>query len=197
MSAQRNTRSIIAVAASAVIVALTLSLSAVASLAATTGNNCAATPPLRGQTAEPTVYCFVTFGEAIMFATNGKVHLSSALAAREVAPSELEGATAATASPDTSYVLSIDYKDANFGGSSFTWYGASPCGSYTAASMPAGWNDSISSVATYSGCAVTLYYNGNFGAPTYPIHVNASVASLGTFNDKTSSEKWCSSYPCS
>jgi len=93
-------------------------------------------------------------------------------------------------------VLSIDYKDANFGGSTFTWYQTSTCGSFQTGSMPSGWNDMISSVAAYSGCATTLFYNINFGQPTYLITVNGNAASLGSMNDKTSSQKWCHTYPC-
>jgi hypothetical protein len=63
--------------------------------------------------------------------------------------------------------------------------------------MPSGWNDVVSSVIAYSGCATTLYHDANFGGAVYRIGVNAAVASLGSFNDQTSSQKWCPIYPCS
>jgi hypothetical protein len=122
--------------------------------------------------------------------------LSDAATSRLVSESELAGATAATAAPDTNYVLSIDYKSADFGGSTFTWYQTTTCGSFQQGSMPSGWNDVISSVAAYSGCATTLFHDSNFGQPTYLITVNGNAAHLGDMNDQTSSQKWCHIYPC-
>ncbi|HEX9623954.1 MAG TPA: peptidase inhibitor family I36 protein, partial [Streptosporangiaceae bacterium] len=93
--------------------------------------------------------------------------------------------------PATVYVLSIDWVNTNFTGGSLTWTQSSKCGSFQASSMPSGWNDVVSSVATDSGCANTLYQNTNFGGSKYSISRNSSAASLGSFNDLTSSEKWC------
>jgi hypothetical protein len=147
-----------------------------------------------GTNEHASVRCYGTFGAAINAATNGRVKLKDATTSRSVSSAELTGGSD---SPLTTYVLSVDYQNANFGGSTFTWVQSSPCGYYQAGSMPSGWNDVVSSVAAYSGCATTLYWNANFGTPTYHIGVNGSVANLGTFNDKTSSQKWCPVYPCS
>lgn len=69
-------------------------------------------------------------------------------------------------------------------------------GSKDTVSMPSGWNDEVSSVHNYSNCATTLFWNSNFGQPTYNIGKNAGASSLGAFNDQTSSQKWCPSSPC-
>jgi len=154
--------------------------------------HCIAQAIARGANEQPSVRCYRTFRAAISAATKGRVDLRNATTSRAVSSQELAGD-----SPLTTYVLSIDYQNANFGGSTFTWVQSSPCGYYQTGSMPSGWNDVVSSVADYSGCATTLYWNANFGSPIYVIGVNASVANLGTFNDKTSSQKWCPVYPCS
>jgi hypothetical protein len=141
----------------------------------------------------PTVRCYSTFAAAISAATSGRVKLKDAMRSRKLSADELQ---AGPASPLTTYVLSVDYKDANFSGSTLTWSQSSPCGFYQAGSMPSGWNDVVSSVADYSGCATTLYHDSNFKGTTYRIGVNGSASSLGSFNDQTSSQKWCPVYPC-
>ena len=139
------------------------------------------------------VQCFATFAAAIKAATGSRVNLGNATTSRRVSAAEL---SASPDSPTTTYVLSVDYHDANFSGSTFTWTAAAPCGYYLTGSMPSGWNDVISSVADYSGCATTLYHDANFGGSTYRIGVNGSAASLGSFNDQASSQKWCPVHPC-
>jgi hypothetical protein len=135
--------------------------------------------------------CFKTFGAAVNAATGGRVKLKNAASGRLVSRAELGGAGTLT-----SVVLSIDYHDANFTGSTLIWNQSVGCGYYQSASMPSGWNDVVSSIADYSGCANTHYHDANFGGSTYRIGVNGSAASLGSFNDQTSSEKWCPVYPC-
>jgi hypothetical protein len=166
-------------------------MASVSAAPVSSGSYCAARAVPAGSTAHAQVQCFTTFADSIAFATAGRVHLANAANARLVTAAELK-----PASPATNYVLSIDYMDANFSGATFTWYQSSPCGNYQTASMPSGWNDDISSVAAYSSCATTLFWNINFGQPTYLIHVDGSAGSLGSFNDQTSSQKWCHTYPC-
>jgi len=161
---------------------------------ANTAQYCAAMAAPAGTTVH--AHCFTTFAASIRFATGGKIQLADATHARRVSEAELYGATAATRAPNTTYVLSVDYHDSGFQGSTFTWYQSSTCGAFQASSMPSGWNDQISSVIAYSGCATTLFWDSGFGKPTYPIRVDGSASSLGSFNDQTSSQKWCHSYPC-
>jgi hypothetical protein len=54
--------------------------------------------------------------------------------------------------------------------------------------MPSGWNDTIGSVRTYSGCNQDMYYNANYGQPVYQV-VGGGASSLGALNDQTSSER--------
>jgi len=158
--------------------------------------NCVADAPALGATAAQTPVCFVRFDDAIAYATGGKIHLADAATPRAVTDTEMSGATAATASPNTVYVLSIDYKDASFGGATFTWTQGSPCGIFSSATMPSGWNDAVSSVVAFNGCAVSLFQNISWGGTRFAIGVNGSASSMGTFNDQASSEKWCPTYPC-
>jgi hypothetical protein len=193
MAILRSRRGLLAFVAIFITVAGLL-LAAASNASASAGRYCAAqASPARGAAH---LRCFRDFASSISYATGGKIHLAAAARSRSVSEAELRGATAATAAPNTTYVLSIDFLDANFQGNTFTWFGNSPCGFYANQTMASGWNDQVSSVATYSGCATTLFWDANFGRPTYPIGVDASVGNLGAFNDKTSSQKWCPSYPC-
>jgi hypothetical protein len=182
----------VVLAAAAVLAMISASPSfASAASTATTVRHCIAEPAAAGETA-PAMQCFSTFAAAISAATNGRVQLSQATAAGAVTPDELN----AGASPLTSVVIGIDYTGTSFTGSSLTWFQSAACGSYTASSMPTGWNDVISSAATYSGCGSTLYQNINFGGTTSSVGVNASKSTLGTFNGQASSQKWCTSSSC-
>jgi hypothetical protein len=146
-----------------------------------------------GTTGQSTVRCYATFAAAIKAATSGRVNLRNATTSREVSSTELSEGPYSTLS---TYILSVDYHDANYSGSTLVIYQSAPCGYYQSSSMPSGWNDVVSSVIDHSGCATTLYQNSNFGGAVYRIGVNGSAASLGSFNDQTSSQKWCPFYPC-
>lgn len=161
----------------------------------TTGPNCVAQAPSVRDTAPIHVSCYQTFAGAISAATNGRVKLTNAASARLVTQAEMSSGLG-SAGPNINYVLSIDYDSTGFSGSTLTWTQTSPCGSYQASSMPSGWNDAVESVAAYSGCATTLFWESNFGNPTYPIGVDGSSSNLGVFNDNASSQKWCTAYGC-
>ncbi|HUJ05493.1 MAG TPA: hypothetical protein VLX31_05200 [Streptosporangiaceae bacterium] len=179
-----------------------------AATAATTGHvpnarhhYCVARAPAAAKTpaaSRPAATCYATFPASIRAATRGLVRLSASTTPRSVTPGQInaDAAAASGASPDTTYVISIDYQNVNFGGSTLTWTQSSKCGTFSASSMPSGWNDAISSVSASSGCATTLFWNIDFGSPTYPIAKNGSKASLGSFNDETSSQTWCTAEPC-
>lgn len=155
---------------------------------------CVAKAEPAGSPARPAATCYSTFAASIKAATGGRVRLPASANPGSVTPDELNAGAGAV--PATVFVLSIDYVNSNFGGNSLTWTQSSGCGAFQASSMPSGWNDVVSSVITDSGCANTLYKNINFGGSTFSISRNSSAASLGTFNDQTSSEKWCTAKPC-
>jgi hypothetical protein len=175
-------------------IALTVAPSAAWAAPSASEQHCIAEAPQTGSVDQATVHCYSTFAGAISAATGGAVNLTSATTSRSVSADELVSGSDSTL---TTYVLSVDYKDANFSGSTFTWFQYSPCGYYQTSSMPSGWNDVISSVADYSGCATTFYHDSNFGGSTFRIGVNGAASSMGSFNDQASSQKWCPAYPCS
>lgn len=146
-----------------------------------------------GSTQQAAAVCYPTFAASVLAATSGRVRLPAGERPGSVTPGQLD---AGPIVPGTTYVLSIDYQNIDFGGNSFVWYQTSKCGSFQAPTMPSGWNDTISSVIAENGCATTLFWNANFGSPTYPIARNGSAASLGVFNDETSSQTWCTRSPC-
>jgi hypothetical protein len=157
------------------------------------GRHCVAEAVPAGSSARPAVTCYATFAQSIRAATRGRVRLPANAAPASVTPAQLN---AGAATPDTTYVLSIDWDGTNFSGASLTWTQSSRCGSFQAASMPSGWNDRVSSVEAFSNCANSLFKNNNYGTPRYNIGRNGSVANLGSFSNVTSSEKWCPTSPC-
>jgi hypothetical protein len=157
------------------------------------GQNCVAQAEPAGSMATPTATCYSSFSAAIRAATGGRVRLAATARPGSITPEMID---AWNAGPAVSFVLSVDYKDANFGGSSLTWTQSTDCGKFQAASMPSGWNDTVSSLVTSTDCANTLYQNVNFGGMTVDISKNTARSGLGSFNDLTSSQKWCTSKPC-
>jgi hypothetical protein len=157
------------------------------------GQNCVAEAEPAGSTATPTATCYSSFSAAIRAATSGRVRLSATARPGSVTSAMIDSWNAG---PATNFVLSVDYKDADFKGDSLTWTQTSNCGKFQAAGMPSGWNDVISSLVTGTGCANTLYQNANFGGMTVSISKNTSRSGLGSFNDLTSSQKWCTAKPC-
>ena len=64
-------------------------------------------------------------------------------------------------------VVGIEYADLNYGGASLSMTGAGRCDNsldvdYRFPSLPAGWNDRISSFRSYSNCAQQLFRGTNF-----------------------------------
>ncbi len=164
-----------------------------AGAAPSSGRHCVAEAVPAGSSARPTVTCYATFAQSIRAATRGRVNLPAAAVPGSLTPDEIN---AGPVSPNTTYVLSIDWAGINFTGNSLTWTQSSRCGRFQASSMPGGWNDVVQSVAAYSGCANTLFWDNNFGGRRYNIGRNGSAANLGSFDKQTSSEKWCTASPC-
>src|SRR5712671_4455018 len=182
------------------LVGLLLSGSAVSASAASAhtassgkGQYCTAEAQSTGSSVTPTATCYSTFSASIRAATGGRVRLPASAKPGSVTPDQLN---AGANTPSSIFVLSIDYKDITFSGATLTWTQSNACGSFQAGSMPSGWNDVVSSVVTRSGCANTLYKNIDFGGTTFSISRNSSAANVGSFNDQTSSEKWCTARPC-
>src|ERR1022692_1092684 len=156
--------------------------------AASQPQNCVAEAEPAGSTVTPTVTCYSSFAASIAAATGGRVRLPASTKPSSITRAEI---SAWNAVPATVFVLSIDWKDVNFSGPSLAWTQSADCGSFQAAGMPSGWNDVVSSVVTSADCANSLFQNSNFGGSRLDISKNTSRATLGSFNDLTSSEKWC------
>ena len=128
------------------------------------------------------------FSAAVLLPTNS----ASASTSPDPSGSALAGTTT---------VVSIHYSQTGYTGSTYSLTQvqnpAGTCGYTQLSNFTSGWNDNIMSTHTYGNCATTLFYDTSFGLPTYPIHVNASVSTLGSFNNEASSEKWCPAYACS
>jgi hypothetical protein len=150
------------------------------------GRNCVA------QLGAPTMRCFGALNAAVAAATDGRVHLLAGTTGAALQAIPLNRGAGAS----DSRVVSIEWTGPNYSGASLTWQASSTCGDYASSSMPRGWNDAIRSVAEYSGCATTLYWDVNFGGTADVIDVNASVADLGEFDGNVSSQKWCPNSPC-
>jgi hypothetical protein len=100
--------------------------------------------------------------------------------------------SAAGAGPPASTLISTDYDAANFTGTSLTWTVSNTSGcnggfQYSAASMPSGWNDRVSSSKSAHGCATNRHFHDrSFGGSG----INCSCATMGTMSNQTSSETW-------
>lgn len=146
-----------------------------------------------------TATCFSSFGASISFATGGRVNLANAAVSRDVSASEL-GETTTPASTNSvplgSLVLAIDYATSSYRGTTLTWTGSGCSSTIGGGNIPSWFNDTAQSVHAYSGCATTLFWNANYGPPSYPVHVNGSVATMGSFNNEASSQLFCDYYGC-
>jgi hypothetical protein len=90
-----------------------------------------------------------------------------------------------------STTISIDYDGANFSGATLTWSvptaGCAAGFSYSAASMPSGWNDRVSSSRSFAGCSTNRHFHdSNFLGGG----IVCTCATMGTMNNQTSSERW-------
>jgi len=144
-------------------------------------SHCVATAEPNRMDSPVDVRCFQSFAEAISAATGGTVKVRQgqrALSEAGLAPTPLA----------TSTVVGIEYKDANFGGSSLTLStpGIFQCagGAYVNwNSMPSGWDNTIGSARSYAGCKSGHFeYVNNGGSVRI-----CGCATMGAMNDKTSS----------
>jgi hypothetical protein len=145
------------------------------------------------------LHCFATFRAAIAYGTGGRITdapLSAAAAARdpEFAAKARASNAAATSSAiaAASVLLGTEYADADFRGGSLNLFGTGSCDNSSDAdfrfgSLPAGWNDRITSFKSFSNCAQQLFRSVNFtgGALTIVIRSLANVGAAA--NDQASS----------
>lgn len=133
--------------------------------------------------------CFASLPEAVSFATRGTLRLPPGTPAQEVVSAlKKQSPQALTAT----YVIGIEYVDANYGGGTLTFTAGGTCENYSflASSMPPGWNDIISSALAFSACGHAVHYEHvNQGGAQ--IDLRSGSTYIGpALNDRTSSILW-------
>jgi hypothetical protein len=139
--------------------------------------------------------CFDTYRAAVAYGTGGRVTdapVSARSAALDPAFARSMSALPAATAKAASLLLGTEYANANFGGASLSLFGATRCDNssdadFRFASLPAGWNDRITSFRSFSNCAQQLFRNTNFGGGSLTIIIS-SLANVGAAaNDQASS----------
>jgi hypothetical protein len=110
--------------------------------------------------------------------------------ARGAAPLSFARATGADVIA-ASTTISVDYDGANFSGTTLTWTvpNSSGCNgfTYSAASMPSGWSDRVSSSKSFAGCSLNRHFHDvNFLGSG----IICTCATMGAMANQTSSERW-------
>jgi hypothetical protein len=110
-----------------------------------------------------TATCYASFPAAIAAVTKGRVKApaSATTAATDAAFATALSADAVTAA---SVVVAVEYSDASYRGDTLTLYASGRCDNSTDAdyvfnTLPAGWNDRISSFKSFNNCAQQLFRN--------------------------------------
>lgn len=138
--------------------------------------------------------CFDTFSEAVAHGTRGAVQLPAASVPTDLTQAILSENQAKGESQGLllSTVIGVDYKDANYQGSSLTWTTGDPNGCSAGATFyadytPSGWDNNISSAIGYQGCNNYRHFRdvGRFGP-----YITCTCATMGSMNNQTSAEEW-------
>ncbi len=142
-----------------------------------------------------TARCFATYRAAVAYGTGGRVvdaPVSARTAALDPAFARSMSALPAATAKAASLLLGTEYANANFSGASLSLFGAGRCDTsadvdFRFASLPAGWNDRITSFRSFSNCAQQLFRNTNFGGGSLTLIIT-SLANVGAAaNDQASS----------
>jgi hypothetical protein len=147
--------------------------------------------------ADRPLHCFATFRAAVAFGTGGRVRdapASATAAAHD--PAFAAAVTAAGTAPSTTPAASIlvgtEFADANFTGGTLSLFAPGRCDNSSDAdfrfgSLPAGWNDRITSFRSFSNCAQQLFRSVNFAGGSLTLIIS-SLANVGAAaNDQASS----------
>jgi len=128
--------------------------------------------------------CFDSFSDAVYAATGEAVRLAPTIQPGDVTQEML--------APASQTVISIDYSQPNYQGSTLVWYvnnsyGCNTGWSYANPTMPSGWNDVVSSAHSYGGCNNNPHYEHTYygGALIF-----CTCSTMGVMDNQTSSEKW-------
>lgn len=139
--------------------------------------------------------CYASFPEAIYAATEGSVLLSENASMKDQLQTlrrEMDARRKATTPTGGSYVISIDYRNANFISPTLIFAGPYPCSpsvAYQQSYMPGVWNDDTSSSEGFSECYTNIHYeHSNWGGRMLVCTPNCS--GFGDLNDEISSRRW-------
>ena len=141
------------------------------------------------------VNCFSELARAIEFATNGRVQLPLDATIDDVDDALRDDEGSHDSDPngtEATYVIAVEYIHANYGGSTLTYTNSVTCSGYShsAAYMPSGWNDVISSARAYSSCNHAYHYEHTYyGGAVVDCRTGCSYVG-DAMNDRTSSIRW-------
>lgn len=134
---------------------------------------------------------FSSFAEAISFVTGVDVRIAPG-ADIQSQTSAIQDAVKSRLLTNT--LVGIDYDAASFnsGQGTLTWYvddpnGCSAGGVFVASSMPAGWDDRVSSAQSFGGCSTWNHYQ--LTGMTGP-YLPCTCSTMGVMDNQTSSERW-------
>jgi hypothetical protein len=107
--------------------------------------------------------CYATFPAAISAATRGLVKAPATPAAAAADPS-FATELAAAGTQAATWVVGVEWTNASWTGTSLTLRASGPCDNsldadYVWNTLPAGWNDVITSFRSYNNCAQQLFRN--------------------------------------
>lgn len=147
-----------------------------------TENAAERSPAARGQDR-----CFTTLDAAVRFATDGHVGVPKGLSA----PRASDVTRSYELNPNASFILSIEYGDRDWTGSTLTIRASTGTGCrqtpsevYKYSPLPSGWNDEISSSFGYTNC-FSYHWEHTFSGAFEVCKPNCR--SLTAMNDETSS----------
>lgn len=184
-----------------------LALVPVAASAHADGDNCVIQVS-KTSSAASSAKCFVTFTEAVRYASGGAISNAPANAAEAAKnpafTNQLSNSNKKSASPSRSaaapqIIIGIEYDDANYGpGSSLTFFGTATCTGPTTdvdyeVDLPSNWWDRISSFQTFNVCWAKHYYLQAYGGAStsyQPSQTTMPIVGGINFNNNARSIRW-------
>jgi hypothetical protein len=140
--------------------------------------------------------CYNTFPDAIFAATGGRIHLSEAASFADQLKDldRQQKALKLDLSEASDFVVAIDYKDSGFVyvSGTLSWTSPVPCSATSsryAPSMPAGWDNVVSSTQGLSFCDQNILWENTFYSGVTQTCA-PDCTNLGAMNDRTSSREW-------
>lgn len=165
-----------------------------------TGQNCVTQANSARDKTPHAPVCFDTYAEEISYLTAGHVKLAATARSQDTTPDIQSTINEDSITYRASIVLSVEFKDYDFGGSTNTWTGTTACSGadapFATSSMPSGWNNSIGSTKAYASCHAIHYDNGGAtpstapGGALYSCTSTSACGHMGVMNDATSSMRW-------